>query len=292
MVKLYSVEGNGQKLDGGAMFGNAPRALWERWLPSDDWGRIQLSCRAMLIVTSSFRILCETGVGCFFEPKLATRYGVTESDRHVLLDNLNKLGYDEGDIDYVILSHLHFDHVGGLLPSYKEIQAGKDTLLFPKAQYVVGANAWERSQNPHLRDKASFIPGLADKLWNSGRLHIVESCEAPEPIKEDLSFWETSGHTPGQLHTLVHGKDGKKAFFCGDLIPGTHWLHLPITMGYDRFPEGLIDEKKEVLGKALDEKWVLFYTHDPRYAASFCGYNEKKQIIPTESMESLKGYSI
>src|SRR4051812_44570609 len=111
-VKISSVEGNRQLLDGGAMFGNAPRLVWERWIKPDDRGRIPLACRAMLIELDNKKILCETGIGAFFEPKLAERFGVETPSKHMLLENLKKLNVNPEDIDEVILSHLHFDHAG------------------------------------------------------------------------------------------------------------------------------------------------------------------------------------
>src|SRR6187455_474621 len=117
MLKLSSVVGNSQRLDGGAMFGNAPRALWSRWIEPDELGRIPLSCRAFLVEDAERRVLIETGIGSFFEPSLRDRYGVQE-ERHVLLDSLAALGVESHTIDWVILSHLHFDHAGGLLAPY------------------------------------------------------------------------------------------------------------------------------------------------------------------------------
>jgi hypothetical protein len=102
-MKLWSIDGNRQKLDGGAMFGNAPRALWSRWAAPDDQGRIDLACRALLASKLAGKtVLFEAGIGAFFEPKLRERYGVVE-DRHVLLESLAQAGFAAGDIDVVVL---------------------------------------------------------------------------------------------------------------------------------------------------------------------------------------------
>ena len=142
-MKLWSLLGNSQKLDGGAMFGNAPRAMWSKWSPPDAENRIELACRALLASPLAGRtVLFEAGIGAFFEPKLRERYGVVE-DRHVLLDSLAKAGFAPEDIDVVVLSHLHFDHAGGLLAPW---QAGESPrLLFPNATYVVSAACWDRA---------------------------------------------------------------------------------------------------------------------------------------------------
>lgn len=285
--KLSALEGNRQKLDGGAMFGNAPRALWSRWLEPDSLNRIELACRCLLIEGPELRILCETGIGAFFEPKLAERYGVEEPERHLLLDNLASLGIDEGMIDYVILSHLHFDHAGGLLPSYAEIQKKGPRLLFPKARYVVSTAAWQRALSPHPRDKASFIPGMPKLLRESQRLMLITGEQADTIADGRLQFRLSQGHTPGHLHTLFQGESGS-VFFCGDLVPGTAWLNEAITMGYDRYPELLIDEKTQLLTEACEQQWWLFYTHDPLTSLSLCQRNAQGKLEAVTAKQSLR----
>lgn len=288
-VHISSLEGNRQKLDGGAMFGNAPRAMWEKWLKPDELGRIELACRSLLIECDGKVILCETGIGAFFEPKMAERYGVQTPERHLLLDSLNQLGFTEEQVDYVILSHLHFDHAGGLLPPYGSSKSG---LLFPNAKYVVGEKAYGRSRNPHLRDRASFIPQLEELLTNSGRLIVVPEgvSQLPALFGERLSFLYSDGHTPGQMHVLLHADGGVKAFFCGDLIPGTSWLHVPITMGYDRYPELVIDEKTNIYKRAVAEGWLLFFTHDPEFSAAYCE-SQNQRVLAKQKFTELTRFS-
>lgn len=263
MLTVSSVLGNSQRLDGGAMFGNAPRAVWEKWCEPDELARIDLACRCFLVDDGERKILIETGVGAFFEPKLRERFGVLE-ERHVLLDSLAALGCAPEDVDVVLLSHLHFDHAGGLLKAYRE--GTPLGLCFPRAEFVVGRTAWERALAPHFRDRASFIPELVHLLEKSGRLKIVEEGESQHPSLGDRIRVRTSlGHTPGMLIPTLLGSKAT-ATFCADLVPGVPWVHLPITMGYDRFPEKLIDEKRELYEELGLGAWLLF-THDPLVAA-------------------------
>lgn len=140
------------------MFGNAPRALWEKWAAPDELNRIELACRALLASPLEGKtVLFETGIGAFFDPRMRERYGVQES-QHVLIDSLREAGFEHEDIDVVVLSHLHFDHAGGLLAAWSE--GREPELLFPNATYVVGAQHWQRAMQPHPRDRASFIPEL------------------------------------------------------------------------------------------------------------------------------------
>ncbi len=156
-----------------------------------------------------------------------------------------------------MLSHLHFDHAGGLLSAFEEGQPPQ--LLFPKARFVVSRTAWERALAPHPRDRASFIAALPELLRASGRLEIVDGPEAP-CLGPRVRFEYSDGHTPGLALATVGGDGG--VVFCADLIPGRPWVHLPVTMGYDRYPERLIDEKQRFLTDKVARGVRLFFTHD------------------------------
>jgi glyoxylase-like metal-dependent hydrolase (beta-lactamase superfamily II) len=256
-MRLWSVEGNRQRLDGGAMFGNVPRALWSRWIEPDAENRIELATRCLLLEDDAGRrILFETGIGLCFEPKLRARYGVLE-DRHVLLDSLAAIGVGHEDIDAVVVSHLHFDHAGGLLTPWRDDRPFE--LLFPNARYIIGARAWERATHPHPRDRASYIKELPGLLEASGRLELVDAERSPT-LGDTVRFSYSDGHTPGLLLSEIVADAG--VVFCSDLIPGRAWVHLPVTMGYDRYPEALIDEKREFLEDKIARGVRLFFTHD------------------------------
>lgn len=256
-MKFYALEGNTQKLDGGAMYGNAPRAMWAKWSPPDELNRITLACRSLLVVTNAGqKILFEAGIGVFFEPKLRERFGVFENE-HRLVQSLNELGYTPEDIDDVVLSHLHFDHAGGILSRYED---GPLKIIFERARFHVSQKNWERANAPHPRDRASFVPELNRLLTESGRLKIVDR-NIDAAIASMVKFHFSDGHTPGLMMAEITTSQGP-LIFTSDLIPGASWVHVPISMGYDRYPELVIDEKKNLLTDLCERQGLLFFTHD------------------------------
>ncbi|MDQ3287929.1 MAG: MBL fold metallo-hydrolase [Pseudomonadota bacterium] len=294
-MKLWSLNGNSQKLDGGAMYGNAPRAVWAKWSPPDEQNRIELACRALLAQPLNGRtVLFEAGIGVFFEPKLRERYGVNE-DRHVLLDSLREAGFAPEDIEVVVLSHLHFDHAGGLLAPWAEGESPR--LVFPNASYVVGREHYQRACNPHARDRASFIPELPALLEATGRLELVDG-EWSRTLGGTVRFEYSDGHTPGLMLAEIVGPetvDGQPhggVVFCADLVPGRPWVHVPITMGYDRNAELLIDEKLAFLQDKLARNVHLFFTHDPGCALAEVVRDDKGRFATAHEVTQLRARAL
>jgi len=284
-VRLWSVESNRQRLDGGAMFGNAPRALWERWLTPDADHRVELACRALLADgLAGKRVLFETGVGVPFPPDLLGRYGIEER-RHVLVDALAALGMPHDSIDVVVLSHLHFDHAGGILRGWEE--GRPPALLFPRARVLVGRTAWERARKPHPRDRASFLPELPDILERSGRLELVDGPHSPT-LGDAVRFHYSDGHTPGlMLAELLAAAGMGGVLYASDLAPGRPWVHAPITMGYDRAPELLVDEKMSLLEHVATTGASLFFVHDPACAMARVRRDERGRFQAVDGVETV-----
>jgi glyoxylase-like metal-dependent hydrolase (beta-lactamase superfamily II) len=283
-MELYSVLSNSYKLDGGAMFGNAAKVVWESWMTADEQNRIRLATRALLVLTKKETILFETGIGTYMEPKLRDRYGVDEPG-HMLLKSLAQKGISPTDVTRIFISHLHFDHAGGLLSAW---QAGREPeLLFPNAKYYLGEEAWERAIHPHPRDRASFLPQLHRQLEQSQRLVRIKKGDVLSFDEFELHFFHSDGHTPGLLCADIrYGND--RLVYASDLVPGKAWVHLPISMGYDRFPELLIDEKKALLTSLVEENAWIFYTHDPDFAVSKVQFdNEHKTFVAVDARKDL-----
>ncbi len=284
MRAFWSVLGNSQKLDGGAMFGNAPKAMWQRWAPADEQNRIDLACRCLVVRDGARVVLCEAGIGAFFAPELRRRYGVQE-ERHVLLEQLAAIGVQPAEVDVVVLSHLHFDHAGGVLAAHRHGESL--SLVFPNAHYVVGEAAWQRALRPHPRDRASFVPELPGLLEATGRVERLVG-ERSELLGDGYRFHRSDGHTPGMVLCEVATARGP-LLFCADLIPGVPWVRRAITMGYDRYPEQLIDEKTALLADLHDRGGRLFFTHDPQVAACGLERDEAGALVAAAPVAALRG---
>ncbi len=284
-MKITTIESNHIRLDGGAMFGNAPKAVWGKWLFADSNNQIQISCRSLLVESDDHKILVDAGPGDYMDPKLSQRYGI-ESGGNLLVKGLEDIGVSPADITAVILTHLHFDHAGGVLTGTED--GSRFALNFPNAIYALSEKQWERAKTPHPRDRASFIPELTELLRESKQLLCIKEGGGINGLEKLVSFIHSDGHTPGLLLPLFH--DGKSnVFFISDLTPGSQWVHLPLTTGYDRYPELLVDEKKRILERAIGEQWMVIYVHDPETAASYVDINPKGRYEALSGVKHLSG---
>ena len=283
-MKIWSIEGNRRWLDGGSLFGNAPRMLWEQWIEPDKQNRIELACRCLLAENlNGLNVLFEAGIGAFFKPKLKERFGVLQDD-HVLLRSLHARGVSADEIDIVVLSHLHFDHAGGILSAYEAGQPMR--LLFPKAKFLVGETAWERARNPHPRDRASFIPELPKLLEASGRLELVTS-DRSDALGDAVRFRYSDGHTLGLMLSEIGGNGG--VLYSSDLVAGRPWVHLPISMGIDRYPELGVDEKRSLLDDMIRCGIRLFFTHDLECAMALPVTDDQGRYTTTDEHKTVEG---
>ena len=268
--ECFSIETAEFLMDGGATFGIVPKTLWEKECPADDFNRILLKSRSLLIKGERKAILVDTGFGSKPSMKFKKNYQLKQMFDH--MDSaLSEFGLTCGDITDVIMSHLHFDHAGGCT----EIRNGKLVPVFPNASYHVQKDQWETAINPSARDLASFRKEDFIPLLEAGVLRLIDG---PVELFEGIEIIVTHGHTAGQQHPLVRGENNA-LFFCGDLIPTAAHLPVPWHMGFDGRPLVLVKEKEKLLPRAWKERWILFFEHDPRIAAASIRRDEKYMRI-------------
>lgn len=262
-------------LDGGAMFGTVPKILWEKSNPPDEKNRIAMEARALLLKSANLNIVIDVGNGGDFISKHGQKLGEKfqemyniDSSGPSLEKSLQQHGLNFEDIDIVILTHLHFDHAGGATIE----RAGQLVPTFPKAQYFVQKQNLEIATHPNLRERASYLPANFTPLQKHGVLNLVNG--DTENLFPNISVYVSNGHT--EAHQIVKISDGKTTLlYCGDMVPTSSHVRLPWLMGYDLNPLLLMEEKAKHLGRAADEKWFLFFEHDPYCDAAQIARKEK-----------------
>jgi glyoxylase-like metal-dependent hydrolase (beta-lactamase superfamily II) len=248
------------RLDGGAMFGVVPKILWEKSNPADGKNRIEMALRGLLIRGPGRIMVVDPGIGEKWDAKQTEMFGIDHST--LSLDRaLAAKGVRREDVTDVMVSHLHFDHVGGCT---RWGAAGKAELGFPNATYYVHEGNVAHSHAPTPKDRASFLEHTIQPLLDSSRLKAIGDDYEFAP---GVSAWITHGHTPGQLLVRVLGEEGT-ILFCGDTIPTASHIPLAWVMAYDLHPMTTIQEKQRILEAAAAQKWILAWVHDPFVAAS------------------------
>ena len=251
----------------------------------DDENRLEFACRCLLVQDLDGKtVLFETGIGAFFEPKLRARYGVHENE-HVLLRSLARARRPARGRRRRRAEPSAFRSRRRLAERVRASRAPPE-LLFPRARYIVSKAAWARACAPHPRDRASYVPDLPALLRKSGRLEILDRPQSTL-LGAAVRFDFSDGHTPGLALAEIGGEGG--VAFCSDLIPGRPWVHLPVTMGYDRYPELLIDEKQRFLEDKIARRVRLFFTHDLECAAALPVRGEDGRFGVTAEQGALEG---
>lgn len=242
-------------LDGGAMFGVVPRALWSRVSPPDEQNRIRLNCNCLFIDTGSERILVETGCGSKWTDKLRTIYNIARTPS--LVEQLESVaGVMPEDITIVVNTHLHFDHCGG---NTRHDEAGNLVPTFPNARYLVSRGDHTHGENPSERDRASYFPENWRPLAQTGQLELKD---AEYEVVEGLTMETVPGHNR-TMQCMKLARGGQTLYNFADLVPTRHHVQPAWLMGYDLFPLETLENKKRLLPQAARENWICLFTHDP-----------------------------
>jgi glyoxylase-like metal-dependent hydrolase (beta-lactamase superfamily II) len=240
-------------LDGGAFFGVIPKIMWSRKVEADERNYVQSGLNSLLIRTGKQNVLVETGMGNKLSERMVKFYGQPAQ----LLKNLAAGGIAPEDIDIVINSHLHFDHCGW---NTVRDRNGKVTPTFPRAKYYAPEGEWQYARKPSERDAISYIPDNYDPLVASGQMTLLKGGEEVVP---GISVKLFPGHTASMQAVIVQSQN-KTACYISDLIPTTAHIDLTWGMGFDLYPLQTIESKKQYYAKALTERWLTVFTHDPK----------------------------
>ena len=254
----------GFRLDGGGMFGILPKAMWSKWVEPDAENRIGLSMNCVLLERAGagpggrpLRVLVECGAGGKWTDKERAIYafesasdGAVRTVEHALAE----AGVAPDSIDHVVLTHLHFDHAGGLT---RLAPGGDPERVFPNADVHVQRGEWEDALANRSTMTRTYLRTHLDPIAHRVVLHDG----AAEPLP-GLRVVPTPGHT--WHHQAVTWSDAHGTVCCpGDVMPTVHHAHPASSLGYDMLPYDTMLTKRALLGRADAGRWRLVLDHEP-----------------------------
>jgi len=240
--------------DAGAAMGVLPRSLWQKFLDVDEKNRIKLELNSLLLKVDAKNILIDTGIGNKLTNKLRKIYNPSDFK---LLENLSTLGISRHDINFVILTHLHFDHAGGVTSIFNE----KKELTFPNAVHFIQKKDWDIAKDPDELNKASYnFSADLDLLEQTGKFKLLEGDFSLTP---EIKLILVGGHSEGMQIVKIESEDNL-AYYVGDIIPLDAHQHLVVTTSYDVCRRETVNIKKKVLQELKDKNGVLFLPHDAK----------------------------
>tara|TARA_B110000459_G_scaffold175044_1_gene198159 strand:- start:572 stop:1429 length:858 start_codon:yes stop_codon:yes gene_type:complete len=277
-MKLYPINVGNFKLDGGAMFGVVPKALWNKTNPADEKNMIDIASRCLLIEDGDRLILIDTGMGTKQSDRFFSyyfRWGDQSLDKA-----LNNAGFCKEDITDIFLTHLHFDHCGGCVQWNKD-QSGYE-LAFKNAVVWSNENHWNWAVKPNKREKHSFLAENILPIQDSGNLKFIPVPEKDILKQSELGFdvFYANGHTEKQMIPMISYK-GEKICFMADLLPTVGHIPIPFVMGYDTRPLLTLDEKERFLKLAADQNYYLLLEHDAHNELITLKHTEKGVCLDT-----------
>lgn len=255
-MKVIAIDTGNFKLDGGAMFGVVPKTLWQKMIPADENNLCNWTMRCLLVDTGDKVILIDTGLGDKQDERFFSLYYLNGDAS--LVPSINKAGYQVEDITDVLLTHFHFDHVGGAVAKKPD---GSFYPTFPNATYWSTKRHYDWAFTPNARERASFLKENFVPLLEAGVLQFATEEQGIEWIP-GINLRFSYGHTESMMLPQIKVSEDITIIYAADLIPSAHHVGLPYIMGYDIRPLVTLDEKTSFLKEVAEKGYYLFLEHD------------------------------
>jgi glyoxylase-like metal-dependent hydrolase (beta-lactamase superfamily II) len=275
-LQVHVVRDAAFRLDGGAMFGVVPKALWERQFPADGKNRIALATNCLLVKGKGFTAVIESGLGERWGEKSRALYAI--DGETTLTRSLESRGVRREDVDALILSHLHFDHAGGAT----RIEDGQVVPTFPNATLYIQEAELSHARAPNARDRASYRSEDWEPWAAAGRLETVTG---EREIRPGITVLPVRGHNAG-MQAIRVDSGGRTLFYFADALPTTAHVPVPWIMAYDLYPVDLIENKQRLLDQAVRQQWLCVFEHDPHvpWGSIVEDPDGKRRVIPLPSL--------
>jgi glyoxylase-like metal-dependent hydrolase (beta-lactamase superfamily II) len=255
-IKLTWLNGGVTHLDGGAMFGVVPKPLWSKKYPVNENNQIELRTDPILVQANGLNMLIDSGIGNGkMNDKQKRNFGVTEESN--LVEDLGRLGIQPNDIDYILMTHLHFDHACGLTKREGETWVP----VFERAEIITTQTEWVEMKNPNIRSKSTYWA----ENWEAVS-SLVRPFEGEQEITEGIKMIHTGGHSDG--HAIIIIEDGgDRLIHMADIMPTHAHANVLWVLAYDDYPMTSIEAKEKWMKSGLENgSWYSFY-HDAQYCA-------------------------
>jgi glyoxylase-like metal-dependent hydrolase (beta-lactamase superfamily II) len=264
--ELTAVSDGVYPLDGGAFFGVVPKVLWQKKVQVDEKNLVLAGLNSIVVRTGQHTVLIETGIGNKLPGKMLRIYG---QPAH-LLENLAGAGVAPEDIDVVINTHLHFDHCG-----WNTVRKGEKVVAtFPNARYYVQEGEWKHAHE-NQRDAVSYLTHNYDPLVESGQMKLLHG---DQEIVPGVSVQVFPGHTR-DMQAVIITSGHRTACYISDLIPTSAHIDLNWVMAFDLYPVQTVESRKRYYAKAIPEKWLTIFTHDPNTPWAHVEKDEKGKLV-------------
>jgi glyoxylase-like metal-dependent hydrolase (beta-lactamase superfamily II) len=277
-MKLHILETGKFKLDGGAMFGVVPKRMWEKFYPADDQNLCTWQMRCLLIEDGDRKIIIDTGLGNKQNDKFRSHF--LPFDEHTFDELLSQVGFNCSDITDVLLTHLHFDHVGGALSLKNNVVVP----TFPNAVYWTNEVHYKWAYDSNPREAASFLKENFVPLKELGILQFIDVQDGIQ-FSKNITINFVYGHTEAMMIPTIKLPSNQELIYCADLCPSHCHVPLPYVMAYDMQPLKSMTEKKWLHDQAINGNKLLCFEHDKDVAIGSLKTNESGKVVFDKSLE-------